>query len=156
MPYKKLGLIPVIDIVTCYLLTHRIISGLRIFISIYWIHQAEFTITYNLCNYITWTSNLFWFSICPKLVQTTPEDLPCPLVNCYRVLFVMTAMTRLLRNQSLTPFIVSAIHCWSVRCHDICISTDRCLVVTIPHCFGCRGYFVYRTVGSTLVVSADT
>jgi hypothetical protein len=56
-------------------------------------------------------------------------------------------------NRPLTAFIASAISCWSVRCHDICVFTDRDLVVTIPHCFGCQGYFAYRTVESNLVVS---
>jgi hypothetical protein len=56
-------------------------------------------------------------------------------------------------NQPLTPFIISAINCWSVRCHDICVLMDRYLVPTIPHCSGCRGYLAYRTVGNNLVVS---
>jgi hypothetical protein len=64
--------------------------------------------------------------------------------------------TGLLRNQSLTAFIISAINCWSVRCHDICVLTDRYLVATIPHCSGCRGYLAYRTVESNLVASVDT
>jgi hypothetical protein len=51
--------------------------GCGLCISICWIlHQAAFTITYNTSNYITWTSNFFWFFIWPKLAQTTPEDLP--------------------------------------------------------------------------------
>jgi hypothetical protein len=50
-------------------------------------------------------------------------------------------------------FITSAINRWSVCCHDICVFTDRYLVVTIPHCFGCRGYSAYRTAESNLVVS---
>jgi hypothetical protein len=57
-------------IVTCYLLTRRIISGLRIlYFDLFDLHQAVFTITHNICNYITWTSNFFWFFICPKLAQ---------------------------------------------------------------------------------------
>jgi hypothetical protein len=47
------------------------------FLYLDWIlHQAEFTITYNTSNYITGTNNFFWFFICPKLAQTTPEYLP--------------------------------------------------------------------------------
>jgi hypothetical protein len=48
------------------------------FISIYWIwhHQAELQSLKTFPIYITWTSNFFWFFICPKLAQTTPEDLP--------------------------------------------------------------------------------
>jgi hypothetical protein len=41
-------------------------------------------------------------------------------------------------NQPLTAFITSAINCWSARCHDIWVFTDRYLVVTIPHSFGCE------------------
>jgi hypothetical protein len=44
----------VLNIVTCYLLTHRIICGLRIlYLNLLDIHQAVFTITYNISNYIT-------------------------------------------------------------------------------------------------------
>jgi hypothetical protein len=75
------------------------------------------------------------------------------VTNCCVELLVMNSCGELLRNQSLTAFIISAINCWSVRCHDICVLTDCYLVVTIPHCFGYRGYLAYRTVGSNLVVS---
>jgi hypothetical protein len=44
----------IINIVTCYLLTRRIISGLRIlYLDLLDIHEVEFTVTYNLSNYIT-------------------------------------------------------------------------------------------------------
>jgi hypothetical protein len=64
-------------------------------------------------------------------------------------------VTNFCDNRPLTAFIASAIDCWSVRCHDICVFTDRylLLVVTIPHCFGCKGYFAYTTIESNLVVS---
>jgi hypothetical protein len=63
-----------------------------------------------------------------------------------------TSVANCCDNRPLTAFIASAIN-WSVRWHDICVFTDRYLVVTIPHCFGCQGYFAYRTVESNLVVS---
>jgi hypothetical protein len=70
------------------------------------------------------------------------------VANCCVELLVMNSCGELLRNQSLTAFIISAINCWSVRCHDTCVLTDRYLVATISHCSGCRGYLAYRTVGS--------
>jgi hypothetical protein len=33
------------------------------------------------------------------------------------------------------------------------VFTGRYLVVTISHCFGCQGYFAYRTIEGNLVVS---
>jgi hypothetical protein len=50
---------------------------------------------------------------------------------------VMNSCDELLRNQSLTASVISVINCWSVRCHNICVLTDRYLVATIPHCSGC-------------------
>jgi hypothetical protein len=134
--------------------------------------QAAFTITYNISNYITRTSNFFWFLIRPKLAQTTPVDLPwwTPLVNSFCRILWSTAMTRLLLQtpipkllsqpvvadcpwwthipdsfwwtaitsllwrtsladccdkQPFTAFIILAINCWSIRCHDTCVLTDR-------------------------------
>jgi hypothetical protein len=108
-----------ISIVTCYLLTRRIICGLRILCSIYWIlHQAEFTITYNTSKYITWTSNFFWFFICPKLAQNTPEDLPwrtAPDEFIFQTaransFFRLLSQTAFIINTS-APYIVSVICC---------------------------------------------
>jgi hypothetical protein len=45
--------------------------------------------------------------------------------------------TGMRRGRPLTAFMASVINCWSVCCHDVFVFTDRYLVVTIPHCFGC-------------------
>jgi hypothetical protein len=75
------------------------------------------------------------------------------MMNCRVELLWWTPVVNCRDNQPLTVFIISAINCWSVRCNDICMLTDRYPVVTIPHCSGCRGYLAYRTFGSNLVVS---
>jgi hypothetical protein len=141
---------PRIYIVTCYLLTRRIISGLRIlYLDLLDIHQAELQLVITFPN----TSH--------KPVSSSGSSF----VSNWRKLFLRsfrdellwwTAVTNSLRNQSLTAFIISAINCWSVRCQDMCVLTDRYLLVTIPHCSGCRGYLAYRTVESNLVASVDT
>jgi hypothetical protein len=38
--------------------------------------QAELQSLNNTSNRINYSSNFFWFFICPKLAQITPEDLP--------------------------------------------------------------------------------
>jgi hypothetical protein len=56
-------------------------------------------------------------------------------------------------NQSFPAFITLGINCWSVRCHDTCMLTNRYQVVTIPPLFRFPGYIAYRTFGSNLFVS---
>jgi hypothetical protein len=63
-------LLNLINIVTCYLLTRRIICGLRIlYLDLLDLHQAVFTIAYN----ITQTSNFFWF----LFSRNCCDQLPC-------------------------------------------------------------------------------
>jgi hypothetical protein len=71
-------------------------------------------------------------------------------------------------KQPFTACIISrsiVVNCWSVRCHDTCVLTDRYLDATIPHCSGCeatlptellRAIQLYpRIYNSSLLNSAD-
>jgi hypothetical protein len=80
------------------------------------------------------------------------------VMNCYGELLIQTPMTKLLGRAPFTdcPDELLRPDSFGETPMTNCSGELRCLVATIPHCFGCRGYFVYRTAGSTLVVSADT
>jgi hypothetical protein len=111
----------------------------------------------NTSNYITWTSNLFWFFICPKLAQTTAEYLPWRTApdefiyptassdshrRLHRRLPWPDFIADCRDNQCLAPYIVSVTHCSQLLvcpCHDTCMLTDRYQAATIPHCSGCQG-----------------
>jgi hypothetical protein len=125
---------------------------------------SSFVLNWRKLFLWSFRDELLWWTVwrtplAKLLFQTASATLlwRTPMTNCYGELLLQTcsdellspaSYDELLRNQSLTPFVISAIHSWPVRCHDICLLTDRCLVVTIPHCFGCRGHFVYRTAGN--------
>jgi hypothetical protein len=141
-------------IVTCYLLTRRIISGLRILYLNLLDEPGRITRTYYTSNLIshkpvTSSGSSFVLNWRKLFLRSFRDELLCRIL-------VMDSCGELLRNQSLTAFIISAINFWSLRCHNICVLTDRYLVATIPHFSGCRGYIFYRTVESNLVVSVDT
>jgi hypothetical protein len=110
--------------VTCYLLTRRIIlwvaDCVSRFIGYYIRRCLQSLKTFPITSHEP--ANSSGSSSAPSWRK--------PLLRIFRdELLFQTAMT--------TPpaYIISAIHCWSVRCQDICISTDRCLVVTITPLF---------------------
>jgi hypothetical protein len=137
------------------LVTRRIICGLQIlYLNLSVIHQAELQLLATL-------PILYHTNQHPLLVLNLPRagvnlSWGASVMNCCVELLWQTPIVDCLDNQSLTAFIISAINCWSVRCHDTYMLTGRCLVATIPHCSGCRGYLAYRTVESNLVASVDT
>jgi hypothetical protein len=98
-----------------------------------------------------YTSNLIPHE--PATSSGMNYSLRTAVTNCCVELLWQTPIADFLDNQSFTAFITLAINCWSVRCHDTYMFTDRYLGARIPHCFGCRGYSAYRTVESNLVVS---
>jgi hypothetical protein len=114
--------------VTCYLLTRRIICGLRIFyLDLLDLHRRSLQslITLRITSHEPATSS-------------GSSSAPCwrkPLLRIFRDELLVMTIPDCCDNQPLPAYLISAIHCWSVRCQDICISTNRCLVVTITPLF---------------------
>jgi hypothetical protein len=146
-----------IHIVTCYLLTRRIICGLRIFVSQFigftsgGVALADYTsnlkshkpvTSFGSYSWGTAVSNscdeLLWRNSYDKLLSPTVRDellFQTAAIDSYHQTALADSNGRPLRNQSSTAFIISVINCWSICCHDICVLTDRYWVATIPQLF---------------------
>jgi hypothetical protein len=134
--------------VTCYLLTRRIICGLRI------VYLDLLDITsggvYNhLKRFQLHHTNQQLLLVLHLPQAGANHSWRTAVSNCSWWVHIPDCFN----NQSFPAFITLGINCWSVRCLDTCMLTDRYEVATIPPLFRLPGYLAYRTVGSNLVVS---